>query len=107
MTAVINNLGNSSASNIRVRLYDGDPDAGGVQVGGDKIIPSLGIRYSAPATLAWDYNLPAGRTRATLYVRVDPDNAIADSNRANNTASYTITVYDVRIMLPLIVSNRP
>jgi len=109
LTAGVTNLGNTSASNITVRLYNGDPAAGGTQIGSDIMIASLGMRYSTPATVQFVWTPPSGVISQTLYVVVDPDNVIGESNKDNNKAGYDLRYlgYPVKILLPVIVKNRP
>ncbi|MBC3872944.1 CARDB domain-containing protein [Undibacterium flavidum] len=96
----LNNLGKQSAKNIVVRLYDGDPSQNGKAIGTDKIIPVLAGLEST--TL--DYIFPAGAVSLTrsLFVLVDPDNAIEEKNKTNNFARRDLIVQDS----DFYVSNR-
>jgi ribosomal protein L37AE/L43A len=87
ITAVVNNLGGLSASNIPVVFYNGDPDKGGVQIGSTKIDDLLAHR-NATAQIAW---VAASGPKA-IFVRVDPDNAIAELDETNNGASAPVVI---------------
>lgn len=108
VTVKVANKGNTPASNVYVRLFAGDPNAGGVQVGSDRAAPQVGIRHAAPGTATFAWAIPPGVTQQTFYAIVDPANALPEADETNNAASFTVPVnaHAGCIMLPLIVSNR-
>ncbi len=107
LTVKAMNGGNTALSNVKVRICNGDPLAGSPDWCSDDSVPALGIRYTTPGALSFQYTLPPGQTTRTFFVTVDPDNEIVESNEANNTASYLVHMraYDHRIMMPVIIKN--
>ena len=90
VTANVSNIGGLSASNVVVRLYNGNPASGGVQVGMDQVVPVINAGGSASVTFNYDTLGRAGTD--VLYFVVDPANAIAESSKANNSASVMLLV---------------
>lgn len=87
--ATIHNRG-SQTGNIKVALYDGIPTAGGLKRG-ETIIPQIIAQgTSAQASFTLD-TIGLGGSHA-LYVRIDPDNAIDESDKTNNQASRNVTI---------------
>jgi hypothetical protein len=90
ITTNVKNIGALPASNVLMRMYNGNPAAGGTQIGVDQSIPSINAGSSVPFAFAYD---TLGRTGTNvLYVVVDPANTIAEVSKTNNTASITIMV---------------
>ncbi|UCG68775.1 MAG: PKD domain-containing protein, partial [Thermoplasmata archaeon] len=84
----VRNIGNEDASNVLVNVYDGDPDAGGDNIGSDtQSIPKSGNR---DVFVSWDTTGLSGLH--FIYVVLDPGNSIDESDENNNKASNTITV---------------
>jgi hypothetical protein len=84
LTTVYND-GSAPASNIVVRYYAGDPNAGGTVVH-EEIIPGpldpgMSVMLNPAIT-----NFPPGLL-VLLYAVVDPANAIAECNDGNNKDS--------------------
>jgi len=94
VTAVIHNLGRMGASDVLVRFYDGDPNAGGVTIG-SAVVASVPARGSGTARISWTAQGGAD----DIYAWADPDRAIAEYREDNNIASAVIVVssYDVAI----------
>lgn len=91
MTAVIYNARESTANNVMVRFYDGNPNAGGIQIGGDGIIAT--IPGGGTGQTDWiSYNTFGKSGRHTVYVVVDPANTIEEMDELNNTAINSFTV---------------
>ncbi len=89
ISAQVHNLRDTAASNIMINFYDGDPAAGGILLGGTAI-PALAGMGTAQAALPWSL---AGITgKHTVYVKVDPGSAIAETNETNNMASSVVKV---------------
>lgn len=86
VTAVVRNRGRDDAAWVKVRLYDGDPKAGGVAAGPDAVVPLIRQGQSGAAQLLW---LAKGGTH-TLWVVADPDDAITEGIEYNNQASVTV-----------------
>ncbi len=71
-----------------VQFYKGDPQNGGVQINGNKTFGGLNI--SQIATMNVSVALDAGYNR--IYVTIDPDDRINESDQRNNNASNNVTV---------------
>jgi subtilase family serine protease len=90
ITVTVRNIGALPASSVAVRLYYGNPAAGGVQIGADQVATTINANSSASLIFACD---TLGRSGTNvLYVVVDPANAVIESSKANNSASVTLTV---------------
>ena len=85
LKARIHNVGDLSANNVLVELYNGDPSSGGILIGTDTI-NTISAGGSQTATVEW--NPPLGLY--IIYVIVDPENTIVESNEFNNRAHATI-----------------
>lgn len=90
VTVTLRNAGTLQADNILVQLYAGNPAAGGHQIGVNKVVPAIAAGGTATVQTTWNTLGAQGVTY--LYVVVDPNAAIADVNRGNNTAFKQIIV---------------
>ncbi len=96
ITTNVKNIGALPASNVLVRMYNGNPSTGsgqvpgGVQIGNDQVIPS--INAGSSVQLVFDYDTLGKTGTNVLYVVVDPANTIAEASKTNNTASISIQV---------------
>jgi subtilase family serine protease len=86
----VRNIGSLQADNVLVRLYTGNPAAGGTQIGSDRIVPT--IAAGGTATLKTTWNTLGAAGVSYLYALVDPASTTADANRGNNTANRQIIV---------------
>jgi hypothetical protein len=104
LKALVANSGNiSSTQSITVRFYEGDPSAGGIQIGTDQVVsPLLGCGESDVAQIEWSDVVTGTRT---VYVSVDPTGAISESDELNNVAGQIILVATRRVFLPLVKRN--
>jgi len=75
----VTNNGAEDAMNVVVRIYAGDPSAGG-EVLGESTIDSIPAGESAMVTV----DIGAQQRTVTLWVIVDPDDTIEECNDANN-----------------------
>ena len=98
LSAQISNLGRGKAKGIPVVFYLGNPQRGGVEIGRD-IIGSIDPGGKAYAKVKWKAtrrfptrNKTEQYPGAAIYVTVDPDNLIQESNKTNNTSSRVIKV---------------
>ena len=89
--ATVHNYGFETAQNVAIRIYDGDPD-GGVPIS-QKISTNV-IEPGGSHTFTYDWNVPENPTYHAVYVLVDPDNDIVESNSSNNLASKYIIPND-------------
>ncbi len=86
ISATIHNIGTADANNVTVQFFDGDPDAGGIQIGDDQIIASIPAGGEGTVSVDWT---PETNAHA-IYVWVDPFDSIQESNEENNIAFNTI-----------------
>ncbi|MFN2190264.1 MAG: CARDB domain-containing protein, partial [Candidatus Promineifilaceae bacterium] len=101
LSATIANSGNmiTETGSVTVRFYDGDPSSGGVQIGTDQTVSLRGCGDNETVSVTWS-DLAPGVYR--LFVVVDPEDEIIDSDRNNNTASRLVIVATDRTHTPLI-----
>jgi len=92
ITADVDNLKNTPIANVSVRFYDGDPAVDGVLIG-DAAIASMPGMSSSKVNYTLD---PASIEGVhTIYVLLDPENTIQETNEENNEA-----YRDIKIGLP-------
>lgn len=82
ISATVHNYGTMDASDVFVELYDGNPDVGVAPTIGSFVAPliSAGGNY----TKATRYVVPVNAQYHNIYIKVDPNNSIAESNESNN-----------------------
>jgi subtilase family serine protease len=99
LRAEIANSGSGVAATtpVVVRFFRGNPAAGGTQIGSDKVVRVPGCGSDVIVEVTWP-NVPPGRH--TVYVTVDPANALAESNETNNVAQATVLIATQRLFLP-------
>ena len=89
LNATIRNNGDRNATDVVVRFFDGNPSLD-VQIGRDQILPRIGanggIGYAETQWIA----SPGGPH--TIYVVVDPENNVTESNETNNVATANMNV---------------
>jgi hypothetical protein len=85
ITATVRNPGQAPAAGVPVRFTDN-----GTQIGGVQTIASIPAGGSGTASVVWSTKGLKGDR--TIGVTVDPANAIAESNEANNSATRVVTV---------------
>ena len=95
ITATIHNIGNADANNVIVQFFDGDPDNGGTQIESDQTIKSISAGGTGTAQVDWELTCES----TYLFVKVDPDNLIPESNEENNEINVTTTVYEMQKLL--------
>jgi len=89
ITATIHNVGGAEATNVVVSFYDGRLDLGGTQIATDQMIPSV-VAGGGTDIASVDWTAVSGNH--DIFVYVDRDNAIAESDESNNMAYNRITV---------------
>ena len=90
LTAQVANSGsNVFEKELTVRFYNGDPQSGGIQIGSDQLLSLAGCGKSEFATVTWT-NVPEGTYQ--LFVVVDDNSQIQESNEQNNVANIQIVV---------------
>lgn len=74
---------------VAVRFYEGDPANGGVQIGSDRSVSLSGCGDNAIVEVVWT-DVPPDTYQ--VYVAVDPENSVTETNESNNVASQEIAV---------------
>lgn len=93
ITATIHNQGSTDSYPVQARIYDGDPDLGGVQIGTNKDIPHILIHgESAQVNVTWDTTGETGSH--DIYIVVDYNDIILESDEGNNKAYKAIIIND-------------
>lgn len=89
VAATVRNIGPQPAQNVQVRLYDGDPQNGGVAIGGVQTVPLIApAGGTGVANFAW----AAQPGSHALHAVVDPLNAIPELDETNNRAASDVSV---------------
>jgi len=91
LTVQVTNLGEQPAANVLVRVHEGEPGAGGRQVGGDQVLPAIAPKVTGIYSFSWTLEGDATRT---LVVEVDPGSVVVESTKANNVARLDVAVQD-------------
>ncbi|MCX6121820.1 MAG: T9SS type A sorting domain-containing protein [Ignavibacteriales bacterium] len=78
------NYGTLDVSDVLVVLYDGNPDAGTPPSIGSFVAPLIPAGGNYTKTIS--YIVPVNAKYHNIYVRVDPNNSISESNESNNTS---------------------
>ncbi|HUU26559.1 MAG TPA: CARDB domain-containing protein [archaeon] len=110
LTALVQNRGDSPANNVAVRFYDGHPARGGVKIGMDQVIDEIAPGGTVRAGVGWyavqrqvdassGFSIArsekmVGYTHNTIFVQVDPEDRIPESDENNNLTSRDLTVYN-------------
>ncbi|MGH6693054.1 MAG: CARDB domain-containing protein, partial [Gammaproteobacteria bacterium] len=92
LTVAVANLGEQEIASLRVRAWEGDPAAGGVQVGGDQVLALLPGGAGGEAAFTWVLGGDPGA--GLVVVTVDPDAEVREGDESNNTATRTFGVQD-------------
>ena len=96
VNAVIHNFGDVAATNVAVAFYIGDPDNGGVLLDDIQTVAGpIQAGHTATATASWF--IPALTEPQEIFVVIDPDFELEDSNRDNNIASKSVMTPDLTV----------
>ncbi|RLE01019.1 MAG: hypothetical protein DRJ13_07580, partial [Bacteroidetes bacterium] len=90
ITCGVTNESTVSVQNIKVRIYEGKPEAGGSLLLPEVVIPQLGAGSNGWITVERDTTGWGGNHE--IYLVADPENTILEENEDNNKASKTLTV---------------
>lgn len=82
ISVTVHNYGTLDASNVLTVIYDGDPDAGVAPPIGSFTAPLIPAGGSYTGTVK--YVVPLNARYHNIYVKVDPQNTISESNESNN-----------------------
>lgn len=106
LKADVANSGNviTATGPVAVRFYDGDPGNGGVQIGGDQFVSLVGCGDYQTPSVVWTGVVPGAHQ---VYVVVDPDGQIEESDELNNIASQAVLVATERGFVPRILKKYP
>jgi subtilase family serine protease/ribosomal protein L40E len=85
---LVYNLGRASAQNVLIEVYAGEKDAGGVLVAFTRVTVATGLGPTL-ATASW---LPTMIGTYPIYVYVNGDRAVLETNYDDEAASHSITV---------------
>jgi subtilase family serine protease len=94
VSATVHNQGDLAAA-VTVSFYDGDPDAGGTLIDTAALGSTLAGGLTETLTVQWP--VPAAVAAHTLYVRVDPADAVAESDEDNNEAQLNVVLPDLTV----------
>ena len=86
ISAIVHNKGKGNKSDILVRFYSGDPERDGKRIG-ERIIPLIEVNSSKKTKIEWNVS-----KTTDIYVVVDPENEIAESDEDNNIAFKRLNV---------------
>jgi hypothetical protein len=91
LKATVANSGNviTHTGPVAVRFYDGDPGAGGQQIGPDQSVSLTGCGHNQTVSVVWAAVTPGAHL---VYVVVDPDGQVDESDESNNIASQAALV---------------
>ncbi len=92
LTVTVANLGQQEIAGLVVRAFDGDPAQGASQLAADQTIALLAGDSTAQVTFA--ATLGAGAGARPLVVVLDPDGAVDEASKANNTARLDVAPHD-------------
>jgi hypothetical protein len=95
------NEGNVGARNVQVSFWNGDPDSGGTLIG-SRVIATLSAGSSAQTQIDWP-EVEGGTYQ--VYVRVDPDNTLAELEETNNKEHKGLLVAKVKFYFPLVMKG--
>jgi hypothetical protein len=85
ITAKVRNYSLVGATNVKVRFYLGDSDAGGTKIG-EVTVAQLNPMSATPATIQFNTTGRAPGEVLKIYVVVDPDKTLAEVHEDNNKA---------------------
>ncbi len=98
--ANISNIGRSKAENFVVNFYDGNPSDGASQLNGDFRL-NLSAGENKTINLSWSFDI--GTTN--IFVEVDTDNVIIETNEDNNKANKSINISAYNIIFGNITGS--
>jgi hypothetical protein len=101
LKTTVANSGNviTATGPVTVRFFDGDPDNGGLQIGEDQTVSLTGCGDNQNLSVVWPDVAPGAHR---VFVVVDPENLIGESDEINNIASRVVVVASERALLPFI-----
>jgi hypothetical protein len=88
ISAVVKNIGYTTAYNFVVNFYDGNPSRGGTKINGDKVVSSLESGTNVTLNVTWIATLDLHE----IWVIADAQGNVTEINELNNNASRNITI---------------
>jgi len=88
ISAKIHNRGDVESEPTVVRFFDGDPDAGGIQIGTDQALNALAADGSQDVSVSWTATVGEHQ----IYLQIDPDDLVDEFKEDNNIASNSILI---------------
>lgn len=98
----ISNNSNIETAPSRLRLYEGDPNAGGIAAGSDIEIPLLGSGMSVDLSVYWDSMDKIGEQQ--IYLVADPDDSLVEMSELDNVQFIDLTVEAATVGIDVSVS---
>ena len=95
LMAEVGNLGYQPAQAVGVQFWNGEPDAGGTPIGPTRVISTVPGLYGGTAWVDTNWTVLISGTQS-VWVEVDPDHQIAETDEENNRAS---TMVDMEVDL--------
>ncbi len=92
INATIHNIGDLQANSVDVAFFDG---LSGPQIGTSQTIPLVMAGQNATVSVIW--NIPALQQSHDVYVKIDPNNDITETNESNNLAFKSTVLPDLKI----------
>jgi hypothetical protein len=89
----VQNLSTMSLDGAYVRFFNGNPDAGGSQIGPDQLLGLLEASQSKPVWVTWE--LSGNIENRSVYARAYVPSGFSDPSPVNNTVSRTVSIYFV------------
>ncbi len=96
ITSTIYNLG-TDAGNIKVNLYDGIPESGGILLNAYTITQI--IPFSGQTQVTFNIDTVGSSGNHSFYIVVDPDNTIDEQNEDNNRTSADLLINSIGLAL--------
>ncbi len=92
INATIHNIGDLQATSVDIAFFDG---LNGPQIGTNQTIPLLFAGQNATVSVIW--NIPALQQSHDIYIEIDPNNDITETNESNNVAFKSTVLPDLKI----------
>lgn len=90
LSVIISNNTNIETTPSLLRVYEGDPDNGGVAIGQDIALPVIAAATSLELSVYWDSFDKVGEQN--LFLVVDPDKTLVEMSELDNVASVNFNV---------------
>lgn len=87
INVTIFNGGNANAENATIQFFNGDPAINGIQIG-----LNISVNITANSNITLAINWVAEMGTHFIFVTIDPENSISESNENNNIANKSLTI---------------